>query len=681
MTKESWKKDRELSWLDFNRRVLDETNCQEYTLRERFAFLTIFTKNLDEFFQVRISRMLRRGKKNEMLHTVLQSVSSLYRERDRAAQKLETLLEQNGYAHLRPIALSAEEMQKTESYFFTKIAPLLRPQIIGKDLPFPFLRDKACSLAVSLTRNGTTCLGIVPFPPVPRLYLVGSRRYLLLEDILAYYLPRLFPAYTVSSWAVFRVTRSAELDLSGKREDYWNDLKLRLEERKRLSPIRLEIEQGIDQTVLEVLLKHLQLRPELVFYQKTPIAVPYQKLFPVIQKKPSFPAPLESILKQILRRDLLYSYPYDSYGNFLKFLKETASHPSVRSIKITLYRIAAHSKVARLLMLASRNGKEVTVFLEPRARFDEQNNLHWAEKLKAAGCRVVYGPRLYKVHAKICLITCRVQGKIRTITQIGTGNYQEETVGQYTDYSLLTADQQIGRDAEHFFDSLCTGRETHAYQKLWISPFTMKEQLLARIGQEIENAKKGLPARIIIKCNSLGDKTLMRKLSEASCAGVSVHLLIRGICCLVPGIEGKTERIEVVSLVGRYLEHGRLYCFGYGDTASVYLSSADLLKRNMERRMEVCTPIEQPSLKRKLMRTLLLQLADNTKAWQMQSDGTYRRRLPLQGMCPINAQLLQDRWAAWKEKRSAERKRYRHKLLRRRQQCEGSVSDSSNCCI
>ena len=658
-TKFPYTVNRELSWLKFNERVLGEATSAQNPACERLKFLSIFINNLDEFYMIRVGSLYDQTLLDDMpidnktgltakeqLSLIFAATRPLYEDKDRAYRAVCKSLEAHGITACVMETLQEWERSYVEEYFTGELQPLLSAQIINTRHPFPHLTNKRLYVAARLTNHKNAELyGLVPVPSaVPRvLFLPGSSlRYVLLEDIILYYAERIFEIYSVSEKAVLCVTRNAdlglELDLGDEDTDFRQYMKEVLKKRNRLAPVRLEVQQGVTQELLQFFLQKLDLREKQVFTCTSPLDFSYiseimrripdqnrQRLF-YPKFSPQYPSYLrrgERLLKAVERRDLLLSYPYESIRPFLDAVREAAQDPNVVSIKITLYRIARESKLAENLILAAENGKDVTVVMELRARFDEQNNIDWANRLEKAGCRIVYGNNSYKVHAKICLITLRERGKLKTITQVGTGNYNEQTAELYTDYAYLTANEEIGRDAVDFFKNMDLDNAEAEYRRLLVAPFSFKTRILELIDREIA---KGSHGSILLKLNSITDKDLIDKLAEASRAGVQIRMIVRGICCLKPGVEGATENISVVSVVGRFLEHTRVYIFGNGGDRHTYIASADFMTRNTERRIEIACPIDEPALARRIYDSLEHILRDNEKISDMLPDGSYVKR-------------------------------------------------------
>ena len=646
---------RELSWLKFNERVLEEACREETPPLERLKFVAIFSSNLDEFYMVRVGSLLdqslvKGGRDNktgmlprEQIDAVNRAVTDLYPTRDNAyfstMESLMPLLP----AHTSFRNLDGGERRVVKAWFEMEVLPLLSPQIIDARHPFPHLENRAVYVGVRLKSRDSKLFGIIPMPhEVPRLYHCRSGQgFLLLEDIVRRYADLAFGAYGVEGKALFRVTRNADMNIGegvfDEDVDYREYMQEIIRKRSKLSPVRLETDSLGDTELAAFFLTRLGLDARQCFISKAPLDMSFvwqieEKVsFPLRERllyppfHPQWPAGLGRgrILPQVRERDLLLNYPYESMRPFTDMLREAAEDPRVLSIHMTLYRVGRQSQVVQHLCAAAENGKEVTVVVELRARFDEQNNINWSNVLEDAGCRVIYGLESFKVHGKILLITRRGLRGLETYTNIATGNYNENTARQYTDLSLTTADPEIGADARDFFQNMSIGNVYGKYRRLLVSPSTLKTGLLERIHAEAEKARAGRPARITAKMNSLTDKDVMDGLIEASRAGVPVRLIVRGICCLRPGVEGATDHIEVRSIVGRFLEHSRVYIFGAAGERQVYISSADWMTRNTERRVEIALPVRDPELADRIEAVLELELRDTVKARILGPDGRY----------------------------------------------------------
>ena len=648
---------RELSWLKFNERVLEEAENKEVPLCERMNFVSIYQSNLDEFFMVRVgslqdemllNKKVRDSKtkmtSEEQIKAILKEVKRLNKRKDAAYKSLMEQVEKYGIKLIDFTTAKTEEKKFLEHYFNHEIVPLSSPTIVGKRQPFPFLKNENIYAVVVLeTRSGKERIGIIPCTNnmVERLIELpgGKGRYILSENIILHYIGKVFKGYKVKGKSLIRVVRNADIDADALYDedlDYREFMEELMKERKKLSPVRLDMSREIDESVVEALCRYLDVLPERVFRSEAPLDLSfvykiqdllrmntelfYEKRVP--QKSTSFRDGV-SILKQIEEEDKLLSYPYESIRPFLHMLNEAAEDDSVISIKMTLYRLAKQSKIIEALCEAAENGKEVVVLVELRARFDEENNIRWSRMLEKAGCQIIYGLEGYKVHSKLCLITKKGKDGIEYITQIGTGNYNEKTARLYTDLSLMTADEQIGMDAARVFQALAKGETVEESEHLLVAPKCLQSRIIDMIEEEIQNKKNGGDAYIGLKLNSLTDKRIIDKLIEASCAGVHIDMIIRGICCLIPGVKGMTENIHIISIVGRFLEHSRIYMFGCGENRKYYISSADFMTRNTVKRVEVAAPVYAQALKDRIQGIFDLMLSDNKKARVENADGNY----------------------------------------------------------
>ena len=658
---------RELSWLRFNQRVLEEARDETVPLMERMKFVAIFTSNLDEFFMIRVGSLYDMAavdnKKldtksgmtpKQQLEAIYQAVAPLYKERDKTYAEIKKQLKPYGVCGLDFKELEQPEKKYVKKYFKEQILPVLSPQIVDPNHPFPHLLNKEIYVVANLKQGSNTMTGIVPVPQyIPEvLYLPGHDiRYIRMEKVIMEYLELVFDKYEVSDKNYICVTRNADIspddEAYADNEDFRFIMKETLHKRRRMAVVRLETASPLGKEMEKYLCDRFKITPECIFRTKMPMKLGF--IFAIADKipdsmkralidEPFSPQPSASladgsIMEQVKKKDVLLSFPYESMDPFLQLIREAASDPDVMTIKITIYRLAKKARLVEYLCAAAENGKEVTALIELRARFDEQNNIDWSERMEEAGCRVLYGFEDYKVHSKLCLITYRNKNEIRYITQVGTGNYNEKTAKMYTDYSLITSDQEIGEDAAIFFKNMSIGNLDGVYDHLIVSPTSLKQKVLSLMDEEI---RKGEHGRIVMKMNSLTDMDFIRKVSAASQAGVKIDLIVRGICCILPGIQGRTENLRVTSIVGRYLEHPRVFVFGTGDDAKVYIGSADMMTRNTEKRVEVACPIFDPKIRKKLMHDLNIMLADNVKARKMLSDGTYRKKV--QGERTVNAQ-------------------------------------------
>lgn len=663
---------RELSWLKFNERVLEEAENPEVPLCERMTFVSIYQSNLDEFFRVRvgslqdqmlISTEIRENKTKmtsaEQIRAIIKEVKKLNQRKDKAYEKLMKKIEEYGITLINHASAKSEEKKFLEKYFMKEIMPLSSPTIVGKRQPFPFLKNGEIYAVVVLeTRNKKERIGIIPCSNNMLTRMVelpgGKGRYMLIEDLILHYIGKVFKGYKVKGKSLLKVVRNADIDADAAYDedlDYREFMEDLMKQRKKLSPVRIDLSREMDETVVDALCRYLDVTPDRVFRSEAPLDVSfvfqlqdllrrntelfYEKRVP--QKSPEFKDG-QSILQQITQEDKLLSYPYDSIRPFLKMLTEAAEDDSVISIKMTLYRLAKQSKVIEALCEAAENGKEVVVLVELRARFDEENNIRWSRMLEEAGCQIIYGLEHYKVHSKLCLITRRGENGIQYITQIGTGNYNEKTARLYTDLSLMTANEQIGMDAARVFQALAKGEVVEDMEHLLVAPKCLQSKVIEKIEEQIQKQKNGETAYIGLKMNSLTDKRIIDKLIDASKAGVKIDMIVRGICCLIPGVEGETENIHVISVVGRFLEHSRIYIFGNGEEAQYYIGSADFMTRNTVKRVEVAAPVYSERLKKRLQDLFDLMLSDNKKARKEDAKGAYSV-VECKGQ-PINSQEL-----------------------------------------
>ena len=653
---------RELSWLRFNERVLEEAEDERLPLCERLTFLSIFQSNLDEFFMVRIGslhdQMLldkesRENKTNmtpgEQLDAALMRIRELCCRRDKAYATLLEKLREQGISIVDFRQISVETEKYLGEMFRREFLPLLSTYIVGKKQSFPFLKNKDIyAVAVLGTKGDKQKIGIVPCGTgvFPRLISIPERTgcFMLAEELILHYLPLMFPGYKVVSKTLARITRSADIDADAV---YDEDLNYRdhmaevVRLRQKLSPMRLELSRAIDEDIVRRLCQQLKLGLDRVYEYESPMDLSFlfgiedalrshAELFYAPRHPQKSPDIDESkpIMDQVAKKDVLLHYPYQSIRPFLAMLTQAAHDPDVVSIRMTLYRLARDSKVVEALVEAADNGKQVDVLVELKARFDEENNIEWSRRLERAGCHVIYGIERLKVHSKLCLITRRIDTGVQYITQIGTGNYNEKTARLYTDLTYITARPEIGEEARQVFEALMRGETVDHMQTLLVAPHCLQGKLIDMIDGEISKARSGKDGYIRLKMNSLTDKTLMDKLIEASQAGVRVDMIIRGICCLRGGVPGVTENIRIISVVGRFLEHSRIYIFGAGDDARHYISSADWMTRNTLRRVEVATPILDRDARAQLDHIFDIIWRDNVQARDQQPDGSYLRRYP-----------------------------------------------------
>ena len=652
----NYTQNRELSWLRFDQRVLEEARDKSVPLLERMKFVAIFTSNLDEFFMIRVGSlydMVQTDEKHrdsrsgmtpqEQLDAIYEAVAPLYKERDKTYTEIKKELSPYGICGLDFKELEADEKKYVKKYFKEQILPVLSPQIVDSSHPFPHLLNKDIYVTASLNKK-EQMLGIVPVPTYVSdiLMLPGHDiRYIRMEKVIMEYLHLVFDQYEVSDPNYICVTRNADVSPNDEAlevtDDFRKLMQNTLHKRRRMAVVRLETAEKLSAKMQEYFCEKFKITPAQIFRTKMPMKLDYMFSIagnlPESMKRSLVYEPFSpqksahvqegSMLKQVKKQDILLFYPYESMDPFLKLIKDASADPNVMTIKITIYRLAKKARLVEYLCAAAENGKEVTVLIELRARFDEQNNIDWSERLEEAGCRVIYGFDGYKVHSKICLITYRNRNEIQYITQVGTGNYNEKTAAMYTDLSLMTADPRIGQDAAEFFKNMSIGNLQGSYQYLIVSPVSLKSSILQMMDEEIRKGKDG---RIVMKMNSVTDVDFIRKVSEASCAGVRVDLIVRGICCILPGVPEYTENVRVMSVVGRYLEHPRIFSFGTGKEQKIYIGSADMMTRNTEKRVEGACPVLDEQIRRQINHDLKVMLSDNVKARVMQKDGTYTKR-------------------------------------------------------
>lgn len=659
---------RELSWLKFNQRVLEEAQDATVPLLERMKFVSIFTSNLDEFFMIRVGSLYdmsltdntaidsRSGMTpKEQLEAIYAAVAPLYKERDKTYSEIKKQLSPYGVCGLSMKELEAQEKKYVKKYFKEQMLPILSPQIVDANHPFPHLLNKEIYVIANLKQDNKSMLGLVPVPQFVSdiLYLPGHDiRYIRMEKVIMEYLDLVFDKYEVSDRNYICVTRNADVSPDDEaleiNDDFRYLMRQTLHKRRRMAVVRLETAEPLSKETEKFFCDKFKIASNQIYRTKIPMKLDF--IFSIMDKVPTSmkrsltdeaftPQPSryltdESITKQVKRRDVLLSYPYESMDPFLRLIKEAAYDSSVLTIKITIYRLAKKARLVEYLCAAAENGKEVTVLIELRARFDEQSNIDWSERLEEAGCRVIYGFDGYKVHSKICLITYRNKNDIQYITQVGTGNYNEKTATMYTDVSLITADKGIGNDATVFFKNMSIGNLNGSYEHLIVSPTSLKQKVLVLMDEEI---KKGTNGRIIMKMNSVTDVDFIQKVADASRAGVKIDLIVRGICCVLPGVPEYTENLRVTSIVGRYLEHPRIFSFGSGAEQKIYIGSADMMTRNTEKRVEVACPVYDERIRTQLTHMLQVMLADNVKARALQSDGNYKKKE--QGTNKICAQV------------------------------------------
>ncbi len=661
---------RELSWLKFNERVLEEAENPEVPLCERLTFASIYQSNLDEFFMVRVGSLYDQtllDKKicenktgmtsQEQIDAILKQTKLINKRKEAVYEELMARVAEQGIRILRFNELDEDGARYLEGYFKSEIAPLISPTVIGRRQPFPFLKNKEIyAVAVLGAKGKKDRLGIIPCTSniFGRLIAVPGMpgTYMLAEELILHFAPVVFKGYKIKSKSLLRITRNADIDADALYDedlDYREFMAGLIKQRKKLAPIRLELSRDMDKKGIAVLCEYLELDENHVFMSSTPLDLSFVfQIQDLLRKNPELYFPKrtpqksdqfqdgKSIIAQIKEEDKLLSYPYESIRPFLHLLTEAAEDPDVISIKMTLYRVAKQSKVVEALIEAAENGKEVVVLVELRARFDEENNIEWSRRLEDAGCQVIYGLDGYKVHSKLCLITRKNAGQVEYITQIGTGNYNEKTSRLYTDLSLMTSNVEIGLEASNVFQALSKGEVVEHTRHLLVAPKCLQNKVLDMLDEEIAHARNGEEAYAGFKLNSLTDKKIIDKLIEASEAGVKIDMIIRGICCLIPGVDRKTENIRIISIVGRFLEHSRIYIFGSKERRKYYIASADFMTRNTVRRVEVAAPVYNDKLKTKLQEMFDVMLSDNQKARKLEADGNYHR--VSNDLTPVNAQ-------------------------------------------
>lgn len=679
---------RELSWLDFNQRVLVLGKDKNVPLAEQVKFLAIYSSNLDEFFMVRVGSLqeranLMRGKKEkrenktnmtaeEQLAAIMPKTAQLQADCDKYYAKALENLAACGYKKVNFDDLTREDEHFWKKYFQSELFPILSPQIVDNRHPFPFLRNKEIYLGVLLkekhARPEEHSLGIIPISSqMERLHFIkkdGVTQFALVEELVLHYATMIFGKDAIQEKCLFRVTRNADIDVKEGMMDH--DIDYReimadlLKRRRKLAAVRLQMTSA-SANIENLLCGRLDLAHKRVFVQKSPLDLSFfYKLTGKMETdghtelsyttaRPMLPPSDYDLAAEVQKHDVLLCYPYQSIRPFLTMLKKAAQDPDVISIKMTLYRMARESQIVQALVEAAENGKEVVALVELRARFDEQNNIDWSKQLEEAGCTVIYGFDDYKVHSKLTLITKKDKFGYSYITQIGTGNYNEKTSELYTDYSFITSDDEIGEEASNIFQNLAVQKLTEESEKMLVAPLRFKSVLLEEMDRVITAARLGRPASMILKNNSISDRDIILKLQEASCAGVRIDMIVRGICCVRAEVPGKTENLHIRSLVGRYLEHGRIYSFFDGQTTRIYIASGDFLTRNTECRVEVGVRIEDPAIIQKLSDILQMQLQDNVNAREMRADGSYQKVKPAKDDALVNSQmgmydLLKDDW-------------------------------------
>jgi polyphosphate kinase len=670
---------RELSWLKFNERVIDEADDKSVPLCERLTFVSIFNSNLDEFYMVRVGSLYDQmilakkskqefitGFDNKSMMTAEQQLDAVFAEtrellhkKDKIYARLMYEFDSQGVKLISFNDVEYSDAVYLENYFNKSILPILSPQVIGKKNPFPFLKNKEIYAVALLGSKNSDKIGLVPCSngifdrliPIPS----DSRKYMLVEELILHFLPKIFKKYSVKSKSLIRIIRNADIDMDeaffDEDMDYRDTMEQLIKERRRLCPVKLEYSRVLDDKVISELCKELKLDKKQVFYSESPLEMSfiskiqddlrgrrelfYERRVPQNSKQLDIKQP---IMDQIAKKDVLLSYPYESMHPLIKLLNEAGSDDRVLSIKMTLYRVAKNSQIVEALIEAAENGKEVVVLVELRARFDEENNIEWSRRLEEAGCKIIYGIEHIKVHSKLCLITYKDGDDFKYITHVGTGNFNEKTAKLYTDLALITSDVNIARETADVFNNLGLGDVVEHTEHLLVAPKCLQNKVLELIDDEIKKAQNGEEAYIGIKINSLTDKTIIEKLVEASMSGVKIDMVIRGISCMVAGIEGYTDNITITSIVGRFLEHSRIYIFGKGKTAKIYISSADFMTRNTIRRVEVATPVYDDGIKERILRMFNTMLCDNVKARIMANDGNYYKKDAVDGVSRLNSQ-------------------------------------------
>ena len=660
---EPYMMNRELSWLKFNERVLNEAGNPRVPLAERLTFASIYQSNLDEFYMVRVGTLMdqmeapeeiRENKTNmtskEQVKVILDATRVLDKKKDIIYEQLMGELEPQGIRIINFNKLSGEEGDLLETYFDHEIAPYLSANIVSKQQPFPFLKNKEIyAVALLGTKSKKTKVAIIPCSNnvFKRLIDIPTRpgTFMLSEELILHFLPKLFPKYEVVEKSLLRITRNADIDtetIYDEDMDYRDAMENLIKQRKRMNPVRMELSREINKKLVNEICKCVNVDKKHVFMSKVPLDMSFvfaiqnylrgqekENLF-YHKRNPRMTDQLndkESLIGQVEKKDVLLSYPFENIKSFTNLLYEAAKDESVVSIKMTLYRLADRSQFVDALVDAAENGKEVVVLVELRARFDEESNIEYSRKLEEAGCRVIYGLNGFKVHSKLCLITRKTGDGLAYITQVGTGNYNEKTSKLYTDLSLITANQEIGKEAAEVFASLLRGETIEETHLLLVAPKCLQNKVLAMIDEEIEHAKKNEPAYVGIKINSLTDKVIIEKLVEASQAGVRIEMIVRGICCMIPQIKGYTENITVISIVGRFLEHSRIYRFGTPEREKVYIASADYMTRNTVRRVEVAAPVLDDKLRQRLDDMFDTMMRDDEKGKRLNAKGNYEDRI------------------------------------------------------
>lgn len=706
MTDISFTQNRELSWLQFDQRVLEEANDKSVPLLERLRFFSIFDTNLEEFFMVRVGSLtdFKNLKKkpidnksgmtsDEQIDAILKECIDLYRKKDQVYNQLVDDLKVNGINLLKVSELSEKDKKYVEYYFNTKIEPILNFQIVDRVHPFPRLPNLALSVLFSLRKDNDKVsdrVGLIQVPDRIKRYLkINDTTFVFIEDIIKEYGYQVFEGYQVENKYIISLTRNTDISYDDDDfdidQDFRSYMKTQLKKRKRLHPVRLEVDQDLSEDSIEFLKAQFDLDKKNIFLTKSLMQPGF--LFSLVEDLPAntinnhtydkysplasaMVDPNEKMIGQIEKKDIILSFPYESMDPVIRLLEEAAEDDSVVSIKITLYRIAEDSKIAKALIKASENGKDVTVLMELRARFDEDNNLFWSTKLEDAGCKILFGFDNYKTHSKVCLITKVDDNEnVEYITQVATGNYNEKTAKLYTDFSFMTASGPIGQDAKELFDNIQLGNLEGEYDNLLVSPKSMQEGLARLIDEQIERQKQSHDGYIRIKVNSISDRKLIDKLSEASNAGVHIDMLVRGICCILPNIPNRTENINIYQIVGRFLEHSRVYQFGRDLDAKLYISSADFMTRNIRNRMEVAVPIYDDEVKKRILDYLDLMFSDDVKIRKLLANSQYTK---VQNVNNIDAQdtlieKAKKRNIDIEEERNAQKVASRNRLKRNRE--------------
>ena len=664
---------RELSWLDFNRRVLELSREKELPVGERLKFASIYGSNLDEFFMVRVGSLYDRtllketAKDNktgwtpaQQLDAIMPKVRDLQQACDKSVAKLYETLAECGYEKVSFDKLNKKQEQFWKKYFLQEVYPLLSPQIVDRRHPFPFLRNNETYIGAMIREKvgAPMSFGLVPVSNqfqrtvfVPREKGIG---FALVEELMAHFAGLIFGKHALQGRCIFRITRNADITVEEGMFDHDVDYRVimsdLLKKRRKLAPVRLQISPKAPAELVSFLCGKLLLPEKQVFEQTAPLDLSFgfklaarmaqdghsEWFYP--QRRPMLPPAGFELRKVVEAQDVLLVYPYQSMRPFIQLLRDAAEDPEVLSIKMTLYRVAHESKIIEALLSAAENGKEVVVIVELRARFDEQNNIDYSRQLEEAGCTVIYGFENYKVHSKLTLITKKHEGKLRYLSQIGTGNYNEKTSEQYTDLSFLTTDPTVGMELAKVFHNLAMEQLTEDTEHLLVAPLRFKTLMLKELDREIEQKQMGHEARVILKCNSISDVDIIEKIRDASRAGVRVDMIVRGICCIKAGVPGETENVHIRSIVGRYLEHSRIYAFGVGDDTRVYIASGDFLTRNTQRRVEVGVRVREQRLAAELSEMLQFQLRDNVNAHEMQPDGSYRKVRPAADEARVDSQ-------------------------------------------